>query len=94
MSVVLKDFLWSADGFTVETVKVGADLDFGSATDGLVAEGFIGNGPPRGPVVETPVVEPDLLSLVDEPVVEPEPIPEPVVETPVVVAVPAPRKRK
>lgn len=41
MAVVLKPFAHSADGFTVELLATGMEREFGAATDGLEAEGFI-----------------------------------------------------
>ncbi|RWX28951.1 hypothetical protein EHH54_31750 [Rhizobium leguminosarum] len=44
MAVVLKPFDYASDGFTVEHLNEGDERDFGAATDGLVAEGFVSEG--------------------------------------------------
>lgn len=41
MAVVIKPFEFASDGFTIESLVTGDERDFGSATDGLVDEGFI-----------------------------------------------------
>ncbi|TIL91456.1 MAG: hypothetical protein E5Y73_17415 [Mesorhizobium sp.] len=38
---VLKPFPFAGNGYTLEHVTVGDEREFGTATDGLVAEGYI-----------------------------------------------------
>lgn len=44
MAIVLKPFPFAGDGFTLESLAPGDERDFGSCTDGLVAEGLIATG--------------------------------------------------
>ena len=69
-SRVIKPFPYAGDGHTVVGLIVGDERDFGGATDGLTAEGFI---EPAGDGGE--VSEPAALS--DEPAATPEPKAEP-----------------
>jgi len=41
MSVVLKEFLYAADGHTVARMNPGMERDFGAASAGLLAGGLI-----------------------------------------------------
>lgn len=41
MAVVIKEFPYASDGFTVERLKVGAEREFGAVTQGLVDEGYV-----------------------------------------------------
>lgn len=100
MATVLKKFPWAKDGFTVEMLSPGAEADFGAASHGLAAEGYISLDAAITPADE-PVVEPVVLPVVaaePEPVVATEPaqvadtVVEPEVEP--VVEQPAPRTRK
>lgn len=85
--VVLKALDWSPNGFTIETLPVGAERDFGDSAAGLLAEGWIGAEKAAEP--EPVVVEP-------EPVVEPvaaEPEPEPASPEPEPAPTPEPKRR-
>ncbi len=41
MSVVLKEFLYAADGHTITRMYPGMECDFGALTVGLMADGLI-----------------------------------------------------
>lgn len=41
MHKVVRPFAYAANGYTLEHLNVGAERDFGSATAGLLAEGYI-----------------------------------------------------
>lgn len=41
MATVIKPFDYASDGYTVESLVPGDERDFGVATEGLAAEGFI-----------------------------------------------------
>lgn len=100
MATVLKHMKWAADGFTIEYLAPGDVRDFGAATLGLAAEGFVDDtvvetepAEPVTPVIETPT-EPvvEAPSDVVEPAAEPvatvsEPVVEPDIETIVAPAV-------
>lgn len=43
MHAVIKRFTWSENGYETETLKVGAERDFGAAAAGLKSEGYIGD---------------------------------------------------
>lgn len=74
MATVLKQFPWSNNGYDVEILNVGDEREFGAATAGLVAEGFVSGEAkvetPAEPVVEDPV-EAVAETTADEPLVEP-----------------------
>lgn len=46
MAVVLREFLYAADGHTVTRMTLGMEGDFASSHLGLLAEGFIGDPEP------------------------------------------------
>ena len=56
MAKVLKSFPYSANGYTVEILKVGDDRDFGAATQGLIDRGDVEGA--------KPVVEPVVVAAV------------------------------
>jgi hypothetical protein len=53
--VVLKTFPFAEDGIRVKHMAVGDKADFGSATNGLVAEGLIASTAPEPAPVAAPV---------------------------------------
>lgn len=67
MAVVIKPFSCSFDGVTSELLHPGDERDFGTMTDGLVAEGYISESKsPKSSVTET-IVEPLVEKSVSEP---------------------------
>ena len=73
--VVLKALDWSPNGFTIETLPVGAERDFGDSAAGLLAEGWIGVA--KVATEPEPVAEPVDAEPEPAPEVEPTPEPEP-----------------
>lgn len=108
MAVVLKKFPWAKDGFTVEMLSPGTEADFGAASDGLAAEGYISLETAVSSSDEPAISSDDQVVVPDEPTVvpaadqpaasDPEPAvvvePAPVVEPAVEPEQPAPRTRK
>lgn len=41
MATVVKPFRWSPDGFATEQLQPGDEREFGRATAGLIAEGYV-----------------------------------------------------
>lgn len=64
ISTVIKAFLYSANGYTVENLKAGDERDFGSGTDGLIKAGLIAAAETKTKTTDpfvAPVVEPRVV---------------------------------
>lgn len=59
-------FPYAGDGFTVELLKVGIDRDFGKATAGLIAAGYIeGESVMDTATGDKPIVSSDTVTTAD-----------------------------
>lgn len=66
-------FPYAGDGFTVELLKVGIDRDFGKATAGLIAAGYIeGDNVTDTATGDKPIVAADTVMIADADAVAPQ----------------------